>query len=79
MTPNRRLLSMRAYAQRIGVNVSTISRQVADGVIPIRYEQGRKGIDPDEADAARARPACIRSGAVDEFRSVSGNLAWPIA
>ncbi len=57
MTPNRRLLSMRAYARRIGVNVSTISRQVADGVIPIRHEQGRKGIDPDEADAARA--ACL--------------------
>ena len=57
MRPKRRLLSMRAYARRIGVNVSTISRQVEDGVIPVHYDQGRKDIDPDEADEARA--ACL--------------------
>jgi DNA-binding transcriptional regulator YhcF (GntR family) len=57
MPPNRRVLSMRSYARRIGVNVSTISRQVADGVIPVHCEQGRKVIDPDEADEARA--ACL--------------------
>jgi hypothetical protein len=47
------LLTMRAYARRTGVNVSTISRQVADGTIPVVYARGRRWIDPFEADQAR--------------------------
>ena len=35
----------------------TIRWTVADGVITVHVEWGRKGIDPEEADAARA--ACL--------------------
>jgi hypothetical protein len=49
------LLSMRAYADRVGVNVSTISRQIARGRIPVIQREGERFIDPVAADKARAR------------------------
>lgn len=50
------LLSISAYAARVDVNKSTISRQVAAGKIPIagHDKHGRPLIDPRQADAARA-------------------------
>ncbi len=50
------LMTMREYARSRHLNVSTISRQVARGVIPAHA--GR--IDPHEADLARERNLDVR-------------------
>ena len=52
--PEQELLSLRAYAQRIGVKPSTVSRAVSKGSLPVvTTKDGRKLIDPVAASAAR--------------------------
>ena len=48
-----RLVSLQAYAKLSGLNVSTVSRQVRDGIIPTHQVGRRKLIDPVEAEEAR--------------------------
>jgi hypothetical protein len=45
------------YARRAGLNKSTVSRQIASGIIPVvgHDGRGRPLIDPEVADTARAR------------------------
>ncbi len=47
------LVSMAGYARSRGLNPSTISRQVRNGLIPVHGE--KRLIDPEEADEIRAR------------------------
>jgi len=47
------LVSMREYARRSGLNVSTVSREVKSGLIPVHGS--RRLIDPEEADQRRGR------------------------
>lgn len=48
------LMGVRDYARRVGLNPSTISRQIRKGAIPNRGTRDRPLIDPAEADQARA-------------------------
>ncbi|MGE0717193.1 MAG: hypothetical protein AB7P02_17245 [Alphaproteobacteria bacterium] len=50
---DRKLVTVTEYAAMVGVDKSTISRQVARGIIPNRGVPGKPLIDPVEADAAR--------------------------
>ncbi|WAJ30615.1 hypothetical protein [Antarcticirhabdus aurantiaca] len=49
------LLSFRQYAERAGINVSSVSRAVARGYIPTVNRDGQRLIDADAADRARER------------------------
>ena len=49
----QRVMSFRGYADRIGLNVSSISRAVAKGHIPTVEVDGERRIDPVAADSAR--------------------------
>ena len=60
-TMQRNTLTFTAYARHRGVAVSSISRAVARGDIPVVVVDGERRIDPFAADAARA-------GAPLEFR-----------
>ena len=51
--PMQHLMSFRAYADRIGLNVSSVSRAVAKGHIPTVEVDGERRIDPVAADSAR--------------------------
>lgn len=67
-------MSMRAYAKSRGLNPSTVSRQVAKGIIPTIADGQDKGlIDPVAADAARAIGLDTRGGKHD--RLVGGGAA----
>ena len=64
----QRLMSFRGYADRIGLNVSSISRAVAKGHIPTVEVDGERRIDPLAADSARerrARQAEFRGGSAE--------------
>lgn len=50
--PKSELITQAEYARRRGLNKSTVSRQVRDGIIPTHGS--RRLIDPAEADDARA-------------------------
>jgi hypothetical protein len=50
---HRNLMSFTEYAARLRQNVSSVSRAVARGDIPVLLVDGERRIDPVAADAAR--------------------------
>ena len=69
-------MNFSAYAERIGVHVSSVSRAVADGRYPVLHVNGRKMIDVAAADQAREREKSRpRPGGSAETRAARAS-AW---
>jgi hypothetical protein len=75
-TMQRNTLTFTAYARHRGVAVSSISRAVARGDIPVVVVDGERRIDPLAADAARAarRLGSIGTGGSAQTRAADAAL-----